>query len=251
MLEVPIITQENSQIIEEKKALPKPKISSYEYVIPESLNLIKKGSYNKLHLAEIYQGNYKRAFNMLDTYFGDPSKIGTVQKVQLCRRLMVVIVTLCTKSLNKPEIGNRERTMKLLEAGSSYLVHWHNGISNYITKTNKKFEHLNALLAELSDSSDDEIESDTPSMQDLTPRRSSFRDAARSHTQGPKSNLYNKNKADKQESLLIQILKSKEMPDATPTNMMDKSFSNATEGTILLTEELQGDEMNGICKILL
>lgn len=179
---------------------------------------------------------------MLDTYFGDPKRIGAVQKVQLCRRLMASIVPICTKTLNKPDVHNSDRLLKLLEAGAGYLLHWHNGISEYIAKTNKIMENLNELLVELSGSSDDEEDSQTGSgwFQRRSSRRSSTRTNSQNQSSPPR---VSRAKTEKQGSLYMYTLKNQDKTDVSPRGVLESSYNKSDSSRV--AEEFKGDELNG------
>lgn len=176
---------------------------------------------------------------MLDQYFGEPKKLGTINKMKACRRIMASIVTMCAKQISEPEIRKQDNIQKLLDAGTNYLIHWHNAISNYIVKTNKKFEHFHGLLDEISNSSDDE----SASRNDSRSRRSSHRDSTRMQTPAQGSAAKSGHKHDRQASLLVQILKNQDNRDGTSDNILDNSF-NDVDGSNIMMEEFTGDEIN-------
>ena len=130
---------------------------------------------------------------MLDQLYADAKKFTTPDKMRICRRIMLCTVMLTKKALCKPEVRDPINLQKLMDVGTSYLTQWHNYIVNYVTKTNEKFEHLQGLLDELTDSSDDEESNhrnhDSFSMQ------SSYRDSTHPHT--PQQNHAYKSSAKK------------------------------------------------------
>ena len=157
---------------------------------------------------------------------------------------METIVTLSTKFLN--EFGSHEHDnnlLKLLDAGSNYLIQWHNGISKYITKTNNRFEHLHGLLAEIPNSSDEESLLHHHQHESQS-RRSSHRDSTRVQSPlFPSGGGKNRFENEQQASLLERILKNQRNREGTSDNILDNSF-NENDGSQILMEEFAGDEIN-------
>lgn len=174
---------------------------------------------------------------MLDQCFADPKKFNLVHKIQLFRRIMASLVAIATKYLDKYDNRKQNNITKLLEAGTNYLLQWHSSISKYITKTDKKFEHLHNLLEDASLSDDDA----TQPPNDSRSRRSSRRDSTRMGTVvlGSSGKTL---KNEKQSQLLIQILKNQDGRDGTYENILDNSYE--VEGSNVQQEELTGDEIN-------
>lgn len=156
---------------------------------------------------------------------------------------METVVTLSSKFLNKYDDSHKpEYVIKLLEAGTKYLVQWYNGISTYITKSSKKFEHLNGLLEEVPHLSDDDSDYNTGGTRS---RRSSHRDSTRVQSPVLTSGGKNRNENEKQASRLVNILKNQENREGTYENILDNSF-NELDGSNVMVEAFNGKEVNGM-----
>ena len=180
---------------------------------------------------------------MLQTQLANAKSIESVQRMKLCRRIMVATVHICSRLLNKPDTYKHEKIKRILEAGSNYLVLWHNAMSNFMVKSNKKFEHLHGLLHEISDSESEDSQSQL--LNDSQSRRSTHRDSTKMTTPLGGSAHRFQGKYDKQASLLVQILKNQENREGSSDNLLNNSF-NDVEGSNVVIEEFVGNEINSI-----
>lgn len=173
---------------------------------------------------------------MLDQYFGDAKKLGTVMKIRLCRRLLATIVTISSRSLNKPDLQRPEALCKMLEVGNDYIRQWHQSLAHFIVRTNQKFEQYSAFLDELSGSSDD----DNKLGPELISRRNSR--TMNNSRVGTPVVFRSTARTDKQSNLLVQMFKN---PDS---NMTDVPHENTfvDEPSNIIGEEMSRSDLNGI-----
>lgn len=166
----------------------------------------------------------------------------SIHKVKLCRRLLASTIGICSKFLNRQEhYVQHDVIAKLLEAGSNYLIHWHNGISSYVVKTTKKFDHFYNFLEEISNPSDDE--NNSPFQPPDSQRRSTQRDSTKAQTPllGPSHNK--QTKEEHHSSLLAKLLRNQEYYVGSSDNLLNNSFADV-EGSNVMLEEFTGNEIN-------
>lgn len=199
--------------------------ANYEFLIPEVRKIIK-------------QGKYQKAFFMLDQYFSEAKKLGTVAKIRMCRRIIVTLVTTTYNSLNKPEIRHPDELLKRLQVANDYIKIWQQSLSAFIVRTDQKFEHYLSFLEEIANSSDEE-----------NTRRNSSR-AVTMKLSSPQTMRANSNRNDKQSNLLVQILKHQDSSMNMASDFpVETSFTDIDNSHAAGGEELSSNELNGIVLI--
>ena len=110
-------------------------------------------------------------------------------------------MTIVSNTLSKMDIQNSEDALKILEVGDTYISHWHQSLSHFISRTNQKFESILGLLDEVSWSDNEHF---NPNLQSSR-RNSRSRDARIG------SPMHNPHKSNtKQASLILQMIKTPE-----------------------------------------
>jgi hypothetical protein len=92
--------------------------------------------------------------------------MGVIQKLKVVRRLIACACKIITKYLAKNDVSHVDIFGKLIDKSFTYLQQWHDLLSLYIVKTNPKFAHLQGLLDDLGNDSDDDFDMMNKSKRD-------------------------------------------------------------------------------------
>ena len=149
--------------------------------------------------------------------------------------MMASLTKICNGSLIKGDIQNIDKFVKIMEKSNSCLFLWHELMKTYVTKTNTRFEHLHGYLAELADSSDEELNA-----MNLSKSRKSSQYINRSFdsvedTGDQKASMFEKKLKKKKKDSLSNKLDS---------DLIDDTF-NFLGGPSIKVDVFTGKEMNG------
>jgi hypothetical protein len=168
---------------------------------------------------------------MLDEYFTNSKKLGTVTRIKMCRKILASIVAISYRMMARSDIQKPEKLAKLMQVGNEYIEQWHHNLLQFGIRTNKKFEHLQGFLDEFSVTSDDETKS-------ATSQRTNRNMARINSPVGQKSIVLNRK--DRQSVLLVSIKRtdSRDNTDAP----VESSFTEADPAARM--EELSLNDLN-------
>lgn len=170
---------------------------------------------------------------MLDEYFTNSKKLGTVTRIRMCRRILASVVSIAYRTLAKSDFQKPEKFIKLMQVGNDYFEQWHQNLLHFSIRTNKKFEHLQGFLDEAAAASDDDTKS-------ATSRRSS-RNVIRLNSPAGQRGV--PNRKDRQSILLVNI-KSQQTLDSKDTSDMPGESSFADVDASARLEDLSLNDLN-------
>jgi hypothetical protein len=163
----------------------------------------------------------------------DNPHLGALPKMRFIRRLLACATKIVTKYIVKNDMHHFDVFGKVMDKSLNYLQQWHDILSLFVVKTNPKFAHLQGLLDDMTNDSEDDMGTLSKSKRESRLNNSGSQ-TSKSNSSTPKTSLF-VNMLKHQSNNLSHRDK--------PEELLENTF-NFLEGSRLVNEEFTGKEIN-------